>query len=600
MNDDGSIERRNPFSKSKEEEYNALDKAWRKTIHYDALHPAERQIWDDKLKELDNGNVDLHALHQFIKLNFKDSEQKRTYAKADKFMELSEKRKKERQAKESKEQEEKFKERSKEAKEDEKIKKEDEIKERILKAKAEGNTSHYVITLIALKKRSEATETIAKMFLKNEKVYTTRDDERSECWIYKEGIYVPQARTYIRECCRNLLKEVFTGQLANEIISKIEADTYIDQEDFFKEEPPNLIAVKNGILDLNTKELKPFDPNKKFFSKLSIDYIPNKKCKSIKDFFDSLFKNKEEVKVIQEIFGFLLYKEYFLEKAIMMLGSGRNGKGKTLELMKRFIGVENCAEISLESMEKDIYGAGELFKKSANLCGDLSKGALKHTGEFKKLTGRDLLSAPRKFKTRVQFVNYAKMIFSCNELPYTYDITEAFFNRWLILDFPFTFLPQQEIDLLDDDENIKLRDPNIIDKISTEEEMEGLLNWAIEGLDRLRDKKSFSFSPSTEETKNKWMRKSNSCLAFVMDYVEENPEGYVIKSDFKRFYTAYCREHKIQIASEKVIKNILTTVAGADEDRRKIDEQQKYIWCGIRIKEEEPIIKEDIEEEVVI
>ena len=68
----------------------------------------------------------------------------------------------------------------------------------------------------------------------------------------------------------------------------------------------------------------------------------------------------------------------------MCLGSGRNGKGKTLELMKHFIGVENCAEINLESMEKDIYSIGELFKKNANLCGDLSKTALKHTGEFKK------------------------------------------------------------------------------------------------------------------------------------------------------------------------------------------------------------------------
>ena len=70
MKDDGSIKRDNPFSQPKEVEYSGLDKAWRKIIHYSTLHPAEKEQWDNKLKELDRGNVDLHALHQFIKLNF--------------------------------------------------------------------------------------------------------------------------------------------------------------------------------------------------------------------------------------------------------------------------------------------------------------------------------------------------------------------------------------------------------------------------------------------------------------------------------------------------------------------------------------------------
>ena len=575
----------NPFNTGDTGKYNALDKAWRKVIYYDILHPSEKLIWDKKLKEIDRGNVDLHGLHQFIKLNFKESEQKRIYAKAEKFAEISKKLKEKRSKEEEKRTEEYFKGKKEEYKENEKKAKEEEVNQKILKAKEEGDISHYVITLIALKKRNNATETIAQTFLKKEKIYTTRDDERSECWIYKKGIYVPQARTYVKEYCRKLLKDVFTPNISNEVISKIETDTYIEQEDFFKEELPYLIAVNNGILNLNKRELKPFSSEYRFFNKLDIDYVPNKQCPMIIKFFNSLFKDKKELKVIQELFGFLLYKEYFLEKAFMFLGNGRNGKGKTLELMKKFIGIKNCAEISLESMEKDMYGIGELFKKSANLCGDLSKSALKQTGEFKKLTGRDLLSAARKFKTRVQFVNYAKMIFSCNELPYTYDITEAFFNRWIILDFPFTFLPQNEIKEIEDKTNIKIRDPNIIEKISTKEEMQGLLIWSLEGLERLKKNKCFSYSPSTNETKNKWMRKSNSCMAFVLDCIEEDPEGYIIKTDFKINYVSYCRKHKIQIASDKVIKNILTTIAGAEEDRRRVDEIQKYVWCGIRLKE---------------
>ena len=73
------------------------------------------------------------------------------------------------------------------------------------------------------------------MLLKNKEIiFTTRDDIKSECWIYKEGIYIPQAKTYITEITRTILNNKFTPHLLNEVILKIEADTYIEQDEFFK------------------------------------------------------------------------------------------------------------------------------------------------------------------------------------------------------------------------------------------------------------------------------------------------------------------------------------------------------------------------------
>lgn len=444
-----------------------------------------------------------------------------------------------------------------------------------------------VYTLIAEKKRFKATELIASTFEETNHIYTTRDDVSSECWIYKDGIFVPQGRTYIKEFCRMVLGRLYSSNLCNAVMDKIEVDTYIDQELFFKEEPPYLIPVNNGIIDIRTRELIQFSPEFKFFSKVPIDYIPGKDCPMIKNFFQDLFWHTDEVIVIQEIFGFLLYREYFLEKAFMYLGSGRNGKGKTLDLMKRFLGVENCSEISLESMEKDQFAVGELFKKHANLCGDLSKTALTHTGEFKKLTGRDLLSAPRKFKTRVNFVNHAKMIFSCNELPITYDITEAFFNRWAIIDFPFTFLPEPEFREVSPQalKTYKLRDSNIIDRITTVDEMQGLLNWALDGLERLLKNRAFSFSPSTQQVKEKWLRKSDSCMAFCMDNIVMSVEGKITKQEFRGLYSQYCKQYNLTISSDKTINYVLSRNFGAMDDRRvDSDGIQKLFWIGIAFK----------------
>ena len=442
-----------------------------------------------------------------------------------------------------------------------------------------------VLSLFAQTKRTEATEMMVKDFCSREYVYTTRDDENAEMWIYKEGIYVPHAQSYIKEYCRNNLGEVYTTQIGNLIIDKIQVDTYIDINEFFKEEPPYLCAVQNGILNLKTKALSNFDPELRFFNKLPVKFKVGVDCPNIKNFFDSLFKDNKEIEVIQEIFGFLPYRDYFLEKSIMFYGDGRNGKGKTLELMKRFIGVENCVEVPLEDLENDIFALGEVFKKQANLCGDLSKTALKNTGAFKKLTGRDLITAPRKFKTRVSFVNYAKMIFSANALPMTYDLTEGFWSRWIELDFPFTFKSQKEMDEMENDDedlsDIKLRDPNIIDKIVTPIEMTGLLNWALEGLDRLLKNNSFSYSPSSKEIETMWLRKSNSFNAFCMDCLKEDYDSKITKTELRRAYSTYCREHKLNTTSDKSIKYILSEKFGSSEDRWREGGAQIPYWGGI-------------------
>ena len=96
--------------------------------------------------------------------------------------------------------------------------------------------------------------------------------------------------------------------------------------------------------------------------------------------------------------------------------------------------------------ESDNFALCELFNKLANLCSDLDKKALYHTGNFKQLTGHDMLSAPRKFLPMIHFVNYAKQVFLANELPDTRDRTIAFFDRWILLEFPHTFKIKKEYD----------------------------------------------------------------------------------------------------------------------------------------------------------
>lgn len=437
-----------------------------------------------------------------------------------------------------------------------------------------------IISCFLQKERQRANEKAVEFIKKRNRIYTIRDDDKPELWIYRDGIYQPNGKTYIKNICRLLFGEAYTTHLANVVVEKIQTDTYIDPNDFFVIKDIYKIPVLNGILNLKTKELEPFSPHYFFFNKLPIIYDPDKKPETIIKFFNDILKDQNDINVLQELFGYLLLRDYKFEKAFMFLGDGRNGKGKTIELMKRFIGAENCANISLIEIEKNSFALSQLHNKMANLSADLSKHALVNTGNFKTLTGHDLISADRKFQTRVNFVNYAKMIFACNELPTTHDITTAFFNRWLLIDFPFTFVSKEEYDKLPNKNNYKIADRQIIEKISTEDELTGLLNFALEGLNRLLERQSFSSSTSTEETKKRWLRKSNSLNAFYMDCIKEDFESWIGKDNFKEVYVDYCRIHKLNIASDKEIKQSLE-MQGIIDGRITSEGVQFRVWKGI-------------------
>jgi len=444
-----------------------------------------------------------------------------------------------------------------------------------------------VLLQLTIKNRNNATEIIVKEFMKDNYVYTTMDDIKPEMWIYKEGVYLPEGRTFVKQFCRTILGEAYTGHLANTVIGKIEADTGIDADEFFKQEHTYEVPVGNGILNIKTKELSEFTPKKIFFNKLPVEFDPDAECPMIDQFLSDVLASPDDKKVYYELAGFGLLKDYKFEKALMLIGDGRNGKSKSLELLKRLVGVENCCSIPLGSLTASNFSLSELFGKLFNLAGDLSSRDLKYTGTFKGLTGRDTITAPRKFLRDLIFTNYAKMVFACNELPRVYDSSMAFWARWVLLEFPYTFVDQETYDALGENkENFKLMDTDIINKITTPEEISGFLNQALKGLDRLLKNKSFSYSIGTKEVKDKWIRKSDSFLAFCLDNVKENYSSKVSKQKMRNLYSKYCKTHKLRGCSDLAIKITLQENYGVTEEFTSEFGVggQKWCWVGVEIK----------------
>lgn len=365
---------------------------------------------------------------------------------------------------------------------------------------------------------------------------TVRDNQ--ELYYFNDGIYHPDGETIISSIAEDFMDDLTSTFYKNETVGFIKDYNYINRNKF--DANSNLINLKNGIYNLETKQLEPHTPDKYFLNELPIKYVEGAKCPKILKFLNEVIY-PEDVATMQEFFGYCLYRRHHIHKACMFIGDGKNGKSTTINLLTRFIGGDNVTSKELYQLISDKFAIADIYGKLANMCADITSTALKKTGLFKALTGEDLVNAQKKFKGSFDFRNYAKFIFSANKLPESPDKTYAFYRRWILISFPNTFTGDK-------------CDANILEKISTEEELSGLLNWALEGLERLLDKGDFSYNRTVEEVAEQYETLSDPVYAFVKEFLKETVGGGIAKEDVWDKYVKWCKEKTLSITP----KNMLT------------------------------------------
>jgi putative DNA primase/helicase len=239
--------------------------------------------------------------------------------------------------------------------------------------------------------------------------------------------------------------------------------------------------------------------------------------------------------LLYEIIGYtLLAGEYPLNKAVMLVGEGRNGKTTYLELVVRLLGRDNVVSIKLQDLTSDRlrFSVSQLYGKMANVFADLPSEALRNTGLFKVLTGEDSITADRKFRDPITFTNYAKMLFSTNELPKVYDMSTAFWRRWLVVEFPNQFPPNEDFRRRLYSEVL----PRYASKI---------LAYSLLLVAHVVREGRFSFEGSEVDYRELWLRETNSVYAFLQDMFKEgvlakDPEARVRTDELYSLYVRYC------------------------------------------------------------
>ena len=399
--------------------------------------------------------------------------------------------------------------------------------------------------------------------------------DNGELFYYEDGIFIPNGEAVIDEHCTRLMREAHLERMLNahvlrEVKNKITIDAYRNREEF--DASPELVCLNNGVFNIDTKDFLPHAPDFCMLVKLPITY----NAEAFPTKFDTFLRQvvaAENIPLMYEIMGYCLYRRYSHHKAFMFIGEGANGKSTYIEVVRRMLGEDNCVNIPLQELEESRFSKGNLYRKLANLSPDLSSRAMKTSGTFKMATGGDALTVDKKFKDMFTFTNYAKFIFSANRIPQSPDDSDAFFRRWVIINFPNKFEGKNDDKLLKD----KLSEPG---------ELSGLFNASISGLKHLLNNGGFTSEQSMAEAREIYTRLSDSVAAFVMDMVDPaGGDGYVIKSQLLKSYNEYCRKMKYPAVSDITFYKKMNMAIRFEESQKRLDGVPTRIWIGIKLKE---------------
>ncbi len=403
--------------------------------------------------------------------------------------------------------------------------------------------------------------------------FITIGDKISEIYYYDKGIYTSGGEKIIGKKVEELTKGYIRNNDVGEVVGHIKRLTESNMS-ILETKDINLICMGNGILNIDTLELTPYSKDIIFTQKINWNYIPEQDCPEIKKFLKEIVK-EEDIDVIQEFIGYLLYRKYFIKKALILVGEPDTGKTTFIKMIINFIGQENTSGVSLHKILSDKFASSHLHNKLLNFYDDLSFKDVKETGDFKIATGGGYITGEKKFGDQFQFLNYAKLLFATNKISAVDDVSDdAYYNRWIILFFNNEF----------NDLN-KKTDKNIINKITTKDEMEGLLNWALIGLKRLLKNQRFSYKLTADENKLIMERSSNTVSGFVQDVLKEQSGEWISKEMMYEMYSIYVNEYGgARITKEKFGRDLISRALFIAESRKDTSRKKsEHGWLNVTL-----------------
>lgn len=426
---------------------------------------------------------------------------------------------------------------------------------------------------------SETPETTEKHCKENYPLWTYGDGDSRKI---KEQLYITDfIKSHNVKCINNKLYSVDgavdDGKARQIIISEILPYVKTNHGDKAEKllkgikalcytEPPkpslDKLHFKNGTLSKDENGLFTVWSDKKEFCVNRIDSNYNPSAPIPKLFYDYLQEvyYPDDIKTLQQYCGYCLIPTTALQKALIVIGDGGEGKSVLGAILNGVIGESNCYNESVGVLQTT-FGIANVEGKLIFIDDDLSENALKNARAFKNLvTNKTTISAQKKFVQDNQIKPYVRFVcFGNFTLQALYDISEGFHRRQLIM-------------------QVKPKDKNrvdnpFIDSEIIENEGEGVMNWLVQGLNELIANNFKIYTSERTDTTSENFKHENDSVYLFLTECEGIQKGKGLQAHSASIFTAYqkfCSDNALTALKERNFLNSLKS-KGREFNIEKVD-----------------------------
>lgn len=389
----------------------------------------------------------------------------------------------------------------------------------------------------------------------------------NQLYVYEDGYYQQDERIIERK-----MIELYPGikqTQRNEVLAYIRIKTHVNSADI--KVSPYIINLKNTRLDIRTGKCLEFTSDAVEFDRIPVTYDPSAYCSDLDKMLNRVFLgDREVINLFEEMVGYCLIKSARYQKAFILVGSGSNGKSTILDLLEEFLGPRNYSSMPLEKVT-DRFNMAELENRLANIGDDIDNVTIRDSGTLKKMISGESITVERKGERPFKLSPYATHIYSANAIPRSFDKSDGFYRRWLLVPFNAKFTAE------DPD-----YDPLIFDKITTDAALSYLLNIGLRGASRLIKRGRFTEPQSVKDALEHYKTDNSTTLSWIED--KGLDADYFLDNSTDKVYgdfTDWCKLSGIKAANitgkKTFNREIIYKYDFEDKPRQKGDGKRYFI-----------------------
>lgn len=367
---------------------------------------------------------------------------------------------------------------------------------------------------------------IANGDMGNKYIYSIQEDK---IYVYKEGywqiIYDIEFINKMHQFKPKITS--LTNSAKKQIVEHFKVLRHARLDKFNK---IDLLNLSNSMVDPNGNNSLKHDEEYYSTIRIPYEYRLLSDCPLWIKTLNEIFENdNNKVDSLQEYFGYCLTRDTTQIMSLLVQGESKSGKSTILHVLRYLVGDENCSSVEMKNIANPQY-TPMLINKLVNIDADVSEHAKEFEAEFKKITSGEPINCNQKFVPTFQFIPYCKIVIAANKFPRITDHSSAFYNRLLIIPCNRVFLPSEQ------DKTLKVRLLN---------ELPGILQWSLKGLQRLNKRGMFEEKEFAREAIEELREQSNPVESFFKDHIEIDVKGdqYVIKEELYKKYCDWCEDN---------------------------------------------------------